>query len=166
MGCFHVKTVWCTIMSISITLLLCACVPVINIQLFLDNEKVQDIIDKDNIENNEEPGVIITVGLNPIEEGEPQLLINGEPVNKGDTTIIYYGKQPKSVTVTLANAGDFSAINWYCDNISTPLSSTSSYTANAGTAPFNKVGVKILTVITTDGNGAQRSSYLLIKVDP
>ncbi|MDR0503665.1 MAG: hypothetical protein LBH16_10145 [Treponema sp.] len=146
--------------------------PEMDIQIFINDDRVQGIIERDedrenNGGGNEASSVSISVDLTAIDEGEPRILINGTPANKGDSFTIHYSadNSPRTVTVSLANADDYSVIKWYCENMETPLHSGSSFTAQAASPPFDTIGDKLLTVITEYEDDVMRSSYMVIAVE-
>ncbi|MCL2244585.1 MAG: hypothetical protein FWC03_08995 [Treponema sp.] len=154
----------------------------VNIEIFLEDETVQEIIEKGM--TPEEPGPVepepgpetegsnVEVELEPINEGEPQLYSGSSPINGGSVvTLSYYAGSgtAESVVISVHNHGEFAEINWYCGDIETPLDTVSGekgeeITVTSGTSPFDLVGDFLLTVITQDEQGVQRSSYVTIRI--
>ena len=122
----------------------------VNINLFLENEIVQELI--------EGGGIKIIVTLNPPGEGEPVLTRNGTTIAKGSVVNLPLGE---SVTITVSNPGTFN-ITW-AYNTNNSFSSGASCTIDTSDPRFDKPGNYVVTLEATDGP-TWHSSYIIIKV--
>jgi len=131
---------WCAFFSVSIALLLGACLKPVDVKPFL---------------NNNQSGVDVDVGVESLKNIPPELQANTTPVAENQT--VNMGRS-ETKTITVTNADKYDAIEWYVDN--TRLLTTSdgvsagkgdNLTVNTGTATFNKPGLYSFAVIGKKG---------------
>ena len=109
---------------------------------------------------NSGPGSGINVELENLEEGQPQLLIDGLPIKNGETKTL---SQTDTITISVANFAQFTSISWIYNN--TELNTGNTFTITAGTPPFSLIKTYILTLETINENGVPGSSFIMIKID-
>ena len=139
------------VFSAMTTLLLSACIGPLDINSFLEGDKVQNIIEGGN-DGEEEIS-------DPL---QPQLKQGDTPIATGEAVTIFFSGTPNSVTISVDNYEDFISILWSSNGIE--VGSGNTITVSSDTAPFNAVADHLLTVDVEDQNGAFRSSFITIRV--
>jgi len=162
------RIVWNAFLSVNIVLILGACIKPVDIKPFLEDWRIQEIINKDKTRG----GVDVDIRFENAEDIPPELqeARNGEtplPVAANDTINLRDGD---TITITVTNAGVYDAIEWDFNGIILTTEQGVSgdgkiLTMNTSVAPFNETGVYSLTVIGTTGGGILYSTLFYINVE-
>jgi hypothetical protein len=148
--------------TVSVVLILGACMKPVGVMDFLNDEKVQNIIEKGKIKGKAQ------IEIDYEQDGDlyPVLSSGGVTLDK----IVTYSKGGPDVIIEVSNAVavGYSSLQWYLDG-ATPLTAGVSlagtrFTITAGNAPFNAVGTYQLTVVGT-ANSAPHSTMILVEVE-
>ena len=145
-------------LSAGIILILGACLMPVDVQTFLDDDKVQEIINKDKTR--------ITITLPGIGGDDPDLSEGGEVIVPGDGSV--------TITITVTNASEYDGgIEWYCnsDIPLTPSQGVSPWGGNelditAGDDPFDIPEIlRYLVTVIGVKDGLPYSTYFYIIID-
>jgi hypothetical protein len=159
------RIVWNAFLSVNIVLILGACMKPVDVKPFLEDWRIQEIINKDKTGG----GVDVDIGFENAEDIPPELqaIIGGVPSSvAADETI----NLDNGDTITVTNVGEYDAIEW--DFNGTILSTAhgvsgtgETLTVNRSVDLFNEAGVYSLTVIGTTGGGISYSTLFYINVE-
>ena len=134
------------ILMVNFTLLMAACVQPVNYKFFMEDDRVQELINENN--NN------ISINLEPIPDNSPTTL---------NANIIYGA----STTITVGNAALFTSISWYLDGAE--ISTGDSLTVNSLASPFDIIPspmdvVYRISVLGYTGSGIPYSGVVYVTI--
>ena len=141
------------VFSVMAALLMSGCIGPLDINRFLEGEKVQNIINEDN-DGEEEIS----------DPWQPLLKQNGTPIAMGEAVTIFFSGTPNSVTISVDNYENFKDDSFLWTSNRIEVGSGNTVTISSDQAPFNSVADHLLTVVVEDQNGAFRSSFITIRV--
>jgi len=139
------------VFSAMVALFVSGCIGPLDINRFLEGDKVQNIIDGDN-DGEEEV----------IDPWQPLLKQGDTPIAMDEVVPIFLNIDPRSVIISVANAENFKSFLWTSNSVE--LGSGDSITISSNLVPFNAVADHLLTVDVEDQNGHLRSSRITIRV--
>jgi membrane carboxypeptidase/penicillin-binding protein PbpC len=145
---------WCVLLSI----VLYACVQPINVNSFLNDPLVQDIINRDRETRVDDDGGI-HLGVVPETDRKPALSFPGynPPVN--DIVTVTLSQAASPITFTVTNANVYSNIEWYLNG--SFVGSGNSPTTYTIVIPidFTNTPLWYIIVIGTIGTGLDETRY-------
>ena len=153
--------VWYTLLiNVLIALVLGACVKPVDIESFLSDDKIQDIIIGGTTGGG--GGVIVDIDPPGIEDLKPVLMIGVTQVIEGYEVSL---SSSGSVTITVGNVGDYDSGNiaWYSSS-GAVLPMMGALTITAGTHPFDVAMTYIVTVVGEKG-GVPYSTYFYVIIE-
>jgi hypothetical protein len=159
------RTTLTVVFCVLLTLIFGACVAPVGLNEFLEDEKVQEIVIRDNTR------LIIDFNVEPFDDKTPELGMASGPLKEGDIiTLSVSGNDfPFSVTLRIADPEIYETgtIDWYIGNPDFPLTASGTYgevfVARTSNSPFNTVGFYHL-VIEAWADEVIYSTYILIHV--
>jgi hypothetical protein len=150
--------------TMSVVLILGACMKPVGISDLLEDERSQSIIDKGKT------GGKIQIEIDNPDDLKPVLSRDGQPAPLGENATVTLGigaSDTAYIVVTNAIAFDNGSIKWYGDDdeITAGISQGGArLDISAGSAPFDVKGMYSLTVIGTV-SGTPYSANVLIKIE-
>jgi len=148
------------VLSAGLIMVFFACMKPVNLDGFLEDEKVIEII-----KGGDGLGVDIDPDLVPKLQWSETGTAPWTPLSKGGTVTVYLGATtPNGVTIEVSNSGEYDvgSISWQYDSAS--IGNGATLSVMAGTAPFDAARTYHLDVEGKIG-GKPYSIYVFIMVD-
>ncbi|MCL1836973.1 MAG: hypothetical protein FWG46_05445 [Treponema sp.] len=136
-----------------IILIMNACFMPAEVQSFLEDDKVREII------KNKKTGAVVEILPPETADLKPLLLADGALLPEGHAVIVSDGAP---ATIVVSNAGDYTAIEWYFDD-EDAFFSTGESVSTFG-SPFVTKGWHTVIIVGTTTDGMSYSTFFYVDI--